>query len=332
MFAYAGIAHIATTDIEPNTWFNFTATKLDNVIRLYLNGNLVLEEQTSGTPRFGTEFRFGQKSQNGDGWWTGKIDSTRIYNRALSEAEVASLYALESGENQFQIIEGDFSWQEAKADAESKGGRLAVLNTQEKIDAANSYLRERGDWPYLLIGLTDEVVEGDWRWITGESLTVTSWNGGEPNNSGNEDYAVINSNSIYWNDGPFNRDGVWASYLFEKTIPEYQIVEGNFTWHEAKADAEAKGGRLAVLDTQAKIDAVDDFINSVTGPRPRLFLGATDEINEGVWKWVTGETITLPNWADGEPNGSNSQNYLSLSDDPTTEPNGMIFMGPLVTY
>ena len=39
---------------------------------------------------------------------------------------------------QFQIIEGDFTWQEAKADAEARGGQLAVLNTQEKIDAASS--------------------------------------------------------------------------------------------------------------------------------------------------------------------------------------------------
>ena len=114
--------------------------------------------------------------------------------------------------------------------------------------------------------------------------------------------------------------GYWTSMneiVFRAPIIQFQIIEGNFSWQEAKADAEARGGRLAVLDTQEKIDAVDEFISSVTGPRPRLFLGATDEINEGVWKWVTGETITLPNWADGEPNGSNSQNYLSLSDTPS---------------
>ena len=100
--------------------------------------------------------------------------------------------------------------------------------------------------------------------------------------------------------------------------PQFQVIEGNFTWQEAKADAEAKGGRLAVLDTQEKIDAVDEFIESVTGPRPRLFLGATDEITEGVWKWITGETITLSNWASGEPNNDNGrgQDYLSLSEDP----------------
>ena len=115
--------------------------------------------------------------------------------------------------------------------------------------------------------------------------------------------------------------GEWTSMneiVFRAPIIQFQIIEGNFTWQEAKADAEAKGGRLAVLNTQEKIDAVDEFISSVTGPRPRLFLGATDEINEGVWKWVTGETIAIPNWFPGEPNNGNGsgQDYLSLSEDP----------------
>ncbi|MDB4454616.1 LamG domain-containing protein [bacterium] len=102
MFSYGGTSHIATKDIELNTWFNFTVTKLDNVIRLYLNGNLILEEQNNRTPVFGTEFRFGEKSQSGDGpddQWTGKIDITRIYNRALSSTSVSDLYELEKPQN-----------------------------------------------------------------------------------------------------------------------------------------------------------------------------------------------------------------------------------------
>ena len=57
----------------------------------------------------------------------------------------------------FSIVSGTFTWAEAKADAESRGGRLAVLNTQVKIDAANSYLGTLGNgWPNLWIGLTNE--------------------------------------------------------------------------------------------------------------------------------------------------------------------------------
>ena len=31
--------------------------------------------------------------------------------------------------------------------------------------------------------------------------------------------------------------------------PSFQVIEGNFTWQEAKADAATRGGRLAVLNT-----------------------------------------------------------------------------------
>jgi hypothetical protein len=52
---------------------------------------------------------------------------------------------------QFKIIKGDFTWHEAKADAEARGGRLAVLNTQEKIDAANEYLLILSTWDNLKV-------------------------------------------------------------------------------------------------------------------------------------------------------------------------------------
>jgi hypothetical protein len=121
---------------------------------------------------------------------------------------------------QFQTIEGSYTWHEAKADAEARGGRLAVLNTQAKIDAANAYLDRLGAWPGLYLGLTDELNEGEWLWLDGSPLTVNNWLSGEPNNSGNEDYAEIirsNSSHIYlWNDDPGTEK---QGYLLEINPP-----------------------------------------------------------------------------------------------------------------
>jgi hypothetical protein len=47
----------------------------------------------------------------------------------------------------------------------------------------------------------DEVVEGTWRWVTGEPFTWANWKGGEPNNSNNEDYIQFVGGGK-WNDLP----------------------------------------------------------------------------------------------------------------------------------
>ena len=59
-------------------------------------------------------------------------------------------------------------------------------------------------------GFTDENIEGNWEWITGEPVTFTNWENGEPNNWGNEDFGSIygtNDNGMHpgrWNDGNAN--------------------------------------------------------------------------------------------------------------------------------
>jgi len=53
---------------------------------------------------------------------------------------------------------------------------------------------------HMAIGFTDEVVEGAWVWVTGEPVTYMYWAPGEPNNSNNEDYAMLFVTYGYWND------------------------------------------------------------------------------------------------------------------------------------
>ena len=45
-----------------------------------------------------------------------------------------------------------------------------------------------------MIGLNDAASEGTWEWVTGEPFSYANWDGGEPNNQGDEDYVFINAN------------------------------------------------------------------------------------------------------------------------------------------
>lgn len=106
-------------------------------------------------------------------------------------------------------------------------------------------------------------------------------------------------------DGTYS-DRATAIQIFNVAAPSYQIVNGSFTWTQAKTDAEARGGRLAIIDTQAKINHLENLLTRA-GSWPFLWLGLTDTESEGTWKWLDGTIITTNNWAAGEPSASNSQ-------------------------
>jgi formylglycine-generating enzyme len=105
----------------------------------------------------------------------------------------------------FRVMQNTLHWQQAKADAVNNGGRLAVVETQEKIDHLNAWLQGINNSRYLWIGLTDEDSEGSWKWIDGTPLEAFHWAIGEPNNNeAGEDYVHILDvgNLSQWNDLP----------------------------------------------------------------------------------------------------------------------------------
>ena len=105
------------------------------------------------------------------------------------------------------------SWANAQTNAEALGGNLVTIN-----DAAEeAWLRATfGAAELFWIGFTDQDSEGTFEWISGEAVTYTNWNGGEPNDAGaGEDYAVLN-----WN----GSTGAWNDW--DHTRPDYYNIFG----------------------------------------------------------------------------------------------------------
>ena len=92
---------------------------------------------------------------------------------------------------------GSMTWTDARQACANMGGYLVTVTSA----AENNFIFNL--WPSGWIGLTDEVVEGQWRWVTGEPYSYSSWNPGEPNNAGNEDYVQFVGGGR-WNDLPNN--------------------------------------------------------------------------------------------------------------------------------
>ncbi|MBE0638110.1 MAG: HYR domain-containing protein, partial [Bacteroidales bacterium] len=107
-------------------------------------------------------------------------------------------YTFIGGLNGHSYFRSDFAttWSSANAAAIALGGHLITISSAEENALVSGY----GNWCW--IGFTDEAVEGNWVWVTGEPVVYTSWGPGEPNNANNEDYAATDWGAYLWNDLP----------------------------------------------------------------------------------------------------------------------------------
>ncbi len=103
------------------------------------------------------------------------------------------------------------------------------------------------------------------------------------------------------------------SGLVEYGSHYYKRYDATMGWHQAKAFCEKKGGYLAVITSSGE----NAFISTklVSSSPNEVWLGATDEITEGVWKWVTNEPWKYSKWALGNPDNAVIYNQFGVSFD-----------------
>ena len=111
-------------------------------------------------------------------------------------------------------------WATAMEQVQFNGGHLVTISSQEE----NDFLGENGGW----IGFTDEAIEGEWVWVTGEEVTFTQWAGGEPNNMGEEDCGQRYVGVGDWNDASCSgQNNVFLE------IPIYNNPDEDFDYPQA---------------------------------------------------------------------------------------------------
>jgi len=108
----------------------------------------------------------------------------------------------------YYLLEAAY-WTNAEAEAVQLGGHLVTINdAAENAWVLGTFGNFGGVARTLFIGFTDQGHEGIWVWTSGEPVTYTNWNGGEPNNGGGgfpyENYSMMygpsDSPSGFWND------------------------------------------------------------------------------------------------------------------------------------
>jgi hypothetical protein len=90
----------------------------------------------------------------------------------------------------------------------------------------------------------------------------------------------------------------------------FDLDDTEVTWHAKKELCEKMGGQLAVIETEEE----QKFIAELADDR-YLSLGATDEEEEGTWKWINGAEWTGFGWMEDQPNNyGGDENYLATYD------------------
>ena len=278
-------------------------------------------------------------------------------------------------------------WRTAKDTANRLGGHLVTITSE----AENNFVT--GDGNPAWIGLTDEVTEGEFKWVTNEPFVYSNWWPGNPNNTGGiEDHVYMNfygstkwvdhnefeiipfiiefectfistqtaglpsgsvfpvgvtTNSFTYTDGcqntvtcsftitvvnnqvttltcpqniqvnatgqggtvvNYNAPVVATScqqctsltsipgytYLGVYNDNKYFLSSATKRWTDAKAEAESLGAHLVTVTSTGE--------NNFLSGAGQAWIGLTDEVTEGTFKWVTGEPYAYTNWWPGEPN------------------------------
>ena len=86
-------------------------------------------------------------------------------------------------------------------------------------------------------------------------------------------------------------------------------LEREVKWNVARDKCGYLGGQLCVIHDQPTQDFVRGLAKGL-----ELWLGATDEKVEGLWKWVDGTEMKYKAWSKYQPdNAAGAENYLEIA-------------------
>lgn len=151
----------------------------------------------------------------------------------LQSAHAAPVTWAANGHEYEAIYSEGITWTAASAATAALGGgwHLATLTSAaEDAFVASLLPTSLPQRSHFWFGLTDVAVEGTYDWVTGEVSAYTNWAGGEPNNSGNEDYMALDlrSSTWAWNDAPDNVGQIYGfsrGYIIERTGTRTNVPE-----------------------------------------------------------------------------------------------------------
>lgn len=147
----------------------------------------------------------------------------------VGAANASSIWVGNGHEYDVIFSEG-ITWTAARTAAQAGGWDLATIGTAQENAFVESLLNPAlPGRSHFWLGASDQAVEGTFAWVDGTPFSYTDWWGGEPNNSGNEDFLAydLRNGAWAWNDAPDNLGQIFGfarGYVIERNagsqVPE----------------------------------------------------------------------------------------------------------------
>lgn len=276
--------------------------------RIYINGQLV--NTWVGTPNFTVMnnriLSFGRFITN---WYpfNGDLDDFRVYNRAINQDEINALNNVTVPTISINLTQTTFC---AGAPISINYTATEVINLGNLFkvqlsDATGSFANpiEIGSIPSsALSGTLQATIPEITSSGNGYKIRVQSTNVGAMSNE-SQNITITGILATIPNPALYN-------YIGSLNGIHYYLSTNQLTWTQAAAQAVANGGHLAVVPNAA----VNNFLQA-NNSGLQAYIGLTDEITEGSFRWVDGSPLTYTNWNPGEPNnagGGNGEDYVVM--------------------
>ena len=218
----------------------------------------------------------------------------------------------------YVLYDCEVSYSQATEVAKYIGGHLVTITSAEE-NAFVADLKASGKFNQYWLGATDSVTEGTFKWCTGEEMSYTNWDTGQPDNCDNNENCLLIWSNGKWNDA---KDySIYTGFIVEiedqKTINsgifngnEYEVIEGELTWTESKAYCEMLGGHLAYISDAEENEFIHGLI--ATGNYNEYWIGG-ENLTKGSYQWTDGNNIAYTNWEQGQPdNYGNTEHYIEM--------------------
>ena len=256
------------------------------------------------------------------------IGSQEENEKILREAELTSVWL--GGTD--QTSEGNWSWLDGKTWHFTNWGKHEP-SSQDQRNCLSVSAFEGEDSPSWHAISCDSIFESFFCRVEprtnvgSKTLTIARdqdlefyqilWDHNSKNKSqtGNESYGL----KIFWSIDDKNekeeREIAENTVFWDSMRPKLEYFGLNKTWHQAEEFCVSKGGHLASVNSQFEHNQLRELLKDEKKVQ-FVWLGGSDEEEEGVWVWSNGATWRYPAyawpWGSGEPDGLQGENCLFL--------------------